>query len=263
MKLFTIQPENVLEQIDKYGFYTCDINKSEFVDVNDKNKKYNKIYNAYNYLSKKMNEMIDNKEGINHPVWAWYKFKDYTFNDFAMYDKNPLYFLEIEIPDKDVVLTDYSAWHMVLNNTVILEDDDDFDMQWERLENLPSKEYEKEKLSSWKKIFLDKNADCDYIQATFFILKKDNIKNILEIKHTIDVETLASDIKEGEKIDIDNLSDLKEGLENYKENIINTYKYKNNCTEFDLIGKNIFTNAQKENIKIIENYISKEQSLER
>ena len=263
MKLFTIQPESVLEQIDKYGFYTCNINKSEFVDVNDKNKEYNRIYNAYNYLSKEMNKRIDNKERIEYPVWAWYKFKDYNFNDFAMYNKDTLYFLEIEIPDKDVVLTDYNTWHMVLNNTVILEDDDNFDAKWERLEHLSSSEYEKEKLSSWEKIFLDKDSDCDYIQATFFILKKDNIKNILEIKHTMDVEMLAYDIKEGEKINIDNLSDFKENLENYKENLINTYKYKNNCTEFDLIGKDIFTNEQKENIQIIENYISKEKTLER
>ena len=267
MKLFTIQPKSVLNEINKKGFYTCDIKKSSTVDLTDENKSYNKFYNAYKYLVSKMNEKIENKENIEFPVWAWYKYKDYTFNDFASYENGEdIYFIEIEIDDDKVLLTDHSDWHAVLNDYPIIDENKDFDKEWERLNSLSSSNLKKEKLSSWEKIFLDKDSKNNYIQATFFILKKENIKNVIQIKKTIDtmgLESLADDLKEYNNLSFYKITkeDIPSVLENYKENAYNTYKYKNNLSDFELLEKQVLSDKEKDIIEKIEKHFAIENEI--
>lgn len=267
MKLFTIQPKSVLNEINKKGFYTCDIKKSSTVDLTDENKYYNKFYSAYKYLVSKMNEKIENKENIEFPVWAWYKYKDYTFNDFTSYQNDEdIFFLELEIDDKDVLLTDYDDWHAVLNDCPVIDDDKDFDKEWERLEALPKDIYQKEKNKSWDKIFLDKNSTNNYIQATFFILKKENIKNVIQIKKTIDTMSLgllADDLKEYDDLSFYKITkeDIPSVLENYKENAYNTYKYKNNLSDFVLLEKQVLSDKEKDIIEKIEKHFTIENEI--
>ena len=167
MKLWTIQTPDVYEKILKEGKYFCDEKKANLLESDE-------FRNAYNWLSKKMVQKIGHSK-VKYPVWGWYcidgknKKPDLRLSGYGERGKE-LVCLEIEIPDEKVVLSDYDLWHFVLNDIYLFDDDEELD----DLEDITKEEKEK----SWDKIFVDEsNIEANsYIQATFFELRKENIK---------------------------------------------------------------------------------------
>jgi len=169
MRLFTIQPEAVIQEIDEKNYFICDPEKSELIQECE-------FENSYKWLSKIMNSSIPkSNEEITYPIWAWhtYRGKPYKIDRRTSYYKNLTkndYILEVEIPDKEVLLSDFDKWHYVLNDIGIPENEDDeesFEYYFNLTGNL--------KEESWKRIF--KVEKSRYIQANFWILNKDNIIN--------------------------------------------------------------------------------------
>ena len=96
--------------------------------------------------------------------------------------------IELEIPDNEVLISSHSFWHEVLNNRDIWDDydyksDDDFDMLYEKYQNLEKsmnpEEYQKYKVKSWEKIF---TFDDTYKQCVFWNLRKSDIRRVQEFK---------------------------------------------------------------------------------
>lgn len=184
MRLWTVQPASLYEQIIQTGYYRCDENHQEVALQHDYDK-------AYKWLAKRMKEKIGNPpEGVKYPVWAWHtregihKRPDLRCSGYAK--KGTLcVLLEIEIPDNQVVLTDFNAWHYVLNDWYY--DDSASEAEWEAkhlwFDSLPKKKQRREKGKSWFAVFDVTPFNNgwairgNYIQATFWELKSEQIIN--------------------------------------------------------------------------------------
>ena len=101
--------------------------------------------------------------------------------------------LEMEIPDTDVLLTDYTMWHSVLNDFLNFKVNYVEDISYEEWNILSEKELEyynslsaeagrlyKEK--SWKRVICSQMDNYKFIQATFWELKKSQIKKVWVLK---------------------------------------------------------------------------------
>lgn len=189
MRLWTVQPYSVYELIQKEGIYRCDANLS------DNLKYYYQFVNAYEWICKKMKERIGNPPAhTKYPVWAWYAVEgehrrpDMRKCYLKVFEKSVL--LELEIPDTEVLLTDHTMWHRVLNNSINYKAnymDSISSEEWEELveqENnyyniLTAEEKKVYKEKSWEKIICSPESSFPkYVQATFWELKESQIKKV-------------------------------------------------------------------------------------
>lgn len=192
MRLWTIQPYCVYELIQANGIYRCDSSLSELLDSYE-------FINAYEWISKQMKNRIGNPpDGIKYPVWAWYSVNgkhqrpDMRTTDMRVFKKSAL--MEIEISDIEVLLTDFDNWHLVLNNSIYHKANDIPNISFEEWEAEAEKEdtyfdslSDEEKISyketSWENIICSENKPFPkYVQATFWELKKDQIKKVWILK---------------------------------------------------------------------------------
>lgn len=174
----------------KNGYYKLDPNKASF------RKDFSE---AYTWMENEMHKRGINPtvyHGVADPlVWAWHtwdgrrqvpEYLDETFH-IDEKEENPVC-LEIEVPNSKVLLGDFNAWHYVLND-IYLDDsnnEEEFDKMCAAYNALPLKEREKKKLASWQRIFDisqytigdDWRTNGFYVQATFYGLHKEQIKNV-------------------------------------------------------------------------------------
>lgn len=184
MILWTIQPIEVYELIQKQGYYICDEKKSELISNFDFDK-------PYDWLVKEMKKKIGNPPlNVKYPVWAWHTWNkkrhkpDLRVSHATRGTK--LVCLEIEIPDEDVVLSDFDNWHCVLNDWYLpqVTSEEEFDKAFEIFEKLSKEEQETIKKKSWELIFDIEYSDKpwqengSYIQATFWKLSITQIKKV-------------------------------------------------------------------------------------
>ena len=182
MRLWTIQPVEVYEKILKTGYYKCD-------------GRYTWKYfrDSYKWLIGEMEKKIGKApKGITYPVWAWYKHNNKNkrpdLRSTGLSQKgDKCVCIELEIPDEQVVLSDFDAWHFVLNNWYLNVDCND-EETWERdsswLDTLSKEEKEAAIRESWQGIFRIDEFESDWqkrghwVQATFWVLKKEHIKSV-------------------------------------------------------------------------------------
>ena len=179
MRLWTIQPLEVLEIIKQKGEFVCNPNYSD-----------SDFKSAYYWLVKQMdNRGIEHPYGLELPIWAWYKTDwenkkpDLEQEDFSDSKKN-LVCIELEIDDKDVLLTDFYAWHYVLNDSFLdsSHDEKEWDLQHEWYDALAPEKRQIVKEESWNDIFNVTPTQNGWItrgrkvQAVFWKITKDMIK---------------------------------------------------------------------------------------
>lgn len=183
MRIWSIQPVDVFKFIEEYGYYIC----KPSLSLNCKDFK-----NAYDWLVVKMKERIGKPMGVNYPVWAWHtrdwKHKKPDLRESGYETKGmECVCIEIEIPDNQVVLSDFTAWHFVLNKSYLNQkcySEEIFDRDQAWLDSLSPQDRYKVIINSWNNIFdiqpfsngfLEKGR---YIQATFWVLRKRDIKKV-------------------------------------------------------------------------------------
>ena len=186
MKLWTIQPIEVVDILNEKGIFICNPNLSE--NLNDEFS----FTSAYNWLVKEMEKKIGKRPiNVSFPIWAWHtengchKKPDLRFSGHAKRGTK-LVCIEIEVSDNEVVLSDFDAWHYVLNNSYF--DDSKNEEEWEQLhkwfDGLSPEQQEKEKIKSWHKIFditkykNDWASNGYFVQATCWELKKEYVKKL-------------------------------------------------------------------------------------
>lgn len=160
MRVWTFQPVSAYQELMSNGVYRCDITKSDLFE------EYDAFRRAYNWMSKQMEQRIgkaefakDSKERV-YPVWVWYKWNnknvrpDLRYTEFR-HRETAEYLLELEIPDNEIVLSDFDDWHFVLNG-VPLDDGDDGDDIF--------------MTQSWESIFDNMH---DYVQGSIWQIKKE------------------------------------------------------------------------------------------
>lgn len=182
MTLWTIQPEDVYFSILKMGQYICDpqqIGMPEFTEM-------------YDWLAARMRERIgEPPNGVIYPVWAWHTQRSRRQKPDLRLERwtygcegEKFVCLEIEVPDEQVLLSDFDLWSIILLDDLITEteeEDNEFDKIYKSL--IPDKKLEM-KYENWKRVFdvtPFKNAWMrrgSWIQATFWVIRKDMIKKV-------------------------------------------------------------------------------------
>lgn len=184
MKLWTIQPLDVFEELKREGVFRCKPLLADNI-VDEFNFK-----DSYDWLISEMEQRVSTKpNNVSYPIWAWHtrnwKHKKPDLRE-AGYEKRGTesVLLEIEKPDKEVLLSDFDAWHFVLNNWFFgdAQNEKEWDKEDEWFEKLDKQTQNELKLKSWQKIFDITPFNSDwlhrgaYIQATFWELYLNEVK---------------------------------------------------------------------------------------
>lgn len=190
MRLWTIQGIEIYEQLAKEGVTYC--TKPAWGD--EENFMY-----AYHWMAEQMRKRIGEPpiEGIEYPLWAWFQY------DSAKKNKPPRntnivpeglsVYMEIEIPEDEVLLSDFNDWHLPLNRGPVRN----WKKIWKKIDmqdriagrSLDFMEYpqdlRQEIDNSWEGIFdLDRREKgvkhkCNRsIQATFWALYPENVVSV-------------------------------------------------------------------------------------
>lgn len=185
MILWTIQPVEVYNQILEKGYYSCVEQKSEFLEIESFKK-------AYDWYIQKMTLQVGNApREVKYPVWAWYKRNgkhkkpDLRENGYAK-TGTKMVCMEIEISDENVLLSDFDAWHFVLNDYYFSQaaSEEEWDKEQDLFDFLPEIKQQEKKEQSWNFIFdVKKENYCElneklFIQATFWILYASQIRKV-------------------------------------------------------------------------------------
>jgi len=181
MKLWTIQDLDAYKQLMKDGVLYA-------------NEKYlwceESLKYAYDWMASELEKKDKKPDGVHYPIWAWYQWqgkrkKRDLRNSCLLKRGSPGVQLEIEIPDEKVLLSDFSAYHCVLNGTYVCssEEEDEQFKEWCALQDEESQIVQKIK-DSWSGIFdltkeddnwLYGKNDKKSIQAVFWELRKDQV----------------------------------------------------------------------------------------
>ena len=110
MRLWTIQPVVVYEELQRTGVFRHTEKIPEpFYDC---------FENAFCWLVKYLKAKDDCPDGIQFPIWAWFRFNgqekkpDLRHSCYGVRGEK-MVCLEIEIPDDKVLLSDFDLWHFV------------------------------------------------------------------------------------------------------------------------------------------------------
>ena len=186
MRLWTVQPAEVWEILKEQGYFICEPEKSDYLSTEWGFKK------SYDWLVNQMDMRIGKRpKGVSYPIWAWHtrdwQHKKPDLRNIGLGNKGEKSVcIEIEIPDNEVLLHDYDAWHYVLNNWWY--DGSFSERDWEKKHNwfdkLSNEEKEILTKKSWERIFDVSPFKNDwfqkgrYIQATFWVLYLKDVKNV-------------------------------------------------------------------------------------
>ncbi len=183
MILWTIQEECVYKQLLKTGKYHCDISMSPMQELR----------NEYDWLVGQMKKRIGAPpEGVTYPVWAWYQLNgkrckpDLRRERWGYGLKGDIYVcMEIDVPDENVLLSDFDAWSIILLHGLLSDTEKEDDILNARYDTLSVADRIRMKERNWEKAFILSPVNNEWmrrgdtIQATFWELKKDNLKRFI------------------------------------------------------------------------------------
>lgn len=192
MKLWTMQPASLLNEIEKNGVFRCDESKSFNLT------KENSLKPQYNWLINQMEQKIGKRpDGVKFPIWAWHtwEFKrqmpDPDSAAFLKRDGDRV-FLTIDIPEEKVVLTDFDAWQNVMTDGFVsaATNEREYDREAELLDTTDDTELAKLIQKSWQNVFIVDKVDNEfltrgkYIQATFWEIIPEYIIDVQKLNST-------------------------------------------------------------------------------
>ena len=176
LKLWTVRPESDFFLLQKQGFFRTD---KRFVD------EFHLV--AYHWMARQLKYKTPPPKGVNLPVWAWYRYGG--LNQIKPDLRKSAHLkrgergvrIEFEVAENLVLLSNFDAWHAVLNNWCCSLNMKEYDY-YEKMEKICSKtEFEEMKHKSWLKIFdLDLLDDpgTDAIQAVLWELRLEWVKKV-------------------------------------------------------------------------------------
>ena len=112
MRLWTIQGIEIYEQLQRDGMAYCTI--PAWSDDE-------KFMKAYHWMADQMRQRIGEPtiKDIKYPMWAWYQYNSAKSNkpprSYLDIQEGISAYMEIEIPDNEVLLSSFTNWHNVLN----------------------------------------------------------------------------------------------------------------------------------------------------
>ena len=182
MILWTSQEEAVYNELLKTGVYRCDLNLSPMKDCRKQ----------YDWLVRQMKQRIGPPpEQVTYPVWALYqqdgkhRKPDLRRERWAFgCDGERFACIEIEIPDRDVLLSDFDAWCMLLSDFLISDTEQEgccLEAQYEALspsEKRRMKEKNRERVFDLSPLNNGWARRGYEIQATFWELRLEQVRDV-------------------------------------------------------------------------------------
>ena len=203
MILWTVQDIAVLDAL-KHGTYA--VNKNHLIFPEWEDDDGNHCNYAYKWLIRQMANRIGTPPTyVTYPIWAWYKKQGQHDGkpDMRKWKAEPdsefVVRMKLDVPDWNVLLTDFDDWHCALNYWYLprtKQEADDFDnmlehkgLTWMDVANWSNKSPELTKIreiveQSWQHMIGIQPGKDDYctqpwidrtIQATFWELKPEYI----------------------------------------------------------------------------------------
>lgn len=180
MILWTMQPIEIWNMIQEAGVYHCDPSKCSMPEFTDQ----------YDWLIRQMEKRIGPPpEGVSYPVWAWYsqnnghRKPDLRSERWGYGPGGELYScIEFEIPDNQVLLSDFGAWHHVLNNWPVFNSGEEYNRYDDWAETVSKEEKWAFLEENWEKVLVSpreaqRNINREeWIQATVWELRKEMIR---------------------------------------------------------------------------------------
>ena len=109
VRVYTWQPEPILNILDRDGVYYPDPNKLAFNDIPE-------VIDGYKWLMKFMAKDIENFSG-NFPVWGWILKPSLRKKILKQYNSRLKDILITTlIPRGRILFTDFDEWHMAMND---------------------------------------------------------------------------------------------------------------------------------------------------
>ena len=199
MRLWTIQGIEIYDQLVRDGVTYCTKPSWDHDDH---------FMYAYHWIAEQMRKRIGEPpiDGIEYPLWAWYQYdsakKKKPLRSPLNVGEGVSAYMEIEIPENKVLLSDFDEWHLPLNQGPMRN----WKNIWKKM-NLLDKiadrsldfmeyplELRQEIENSWEGIFdLDirgkgiKHKRNRSIQATFWALYPKNIVSVEFLERNGDV----------------------------------------------------------------------------
>ena len=182
MILWTMQPIEVWNMICEKGVYHCDPAKCSMPEFADQ----------YEWLVRQMEKRVGPPPpGVSYPVWAWYlqdgrnSRPDLRKERWCYGPGNEEYVcIEFEIPDNQVLLSDFKVWHIVLCNSLISWSGDEDERMESYYDTLSPEDQKAYREKNWERVFEVSPLDNDWIkrgdwvQATVWELKAEMIRNV-------------------------------------------------------------------------------------
>lgn len=109
MIFFTLQKSEAWEEAQQKGYLTGNI---DHINVEW-------FMESYTWMINQMSKRLKNYNN-EYPVWLWL---DYRNVSFANIMKGDWVFLEVNIPKEEVLLSNFDAWHVVLNEGHFYDDE--------------------------------------------------------------------------------------------------------------------------------------------
>ncbi len=195
MQLWTIQPEEVYQLIQKTGVYRCDPNRNWWKDPEDDpalRESLNRQFGgSYDWLVRQMEKRIGPRpDGVVYPIWAWERFAGKKKPDLRKErwsNGEPgkrMACILLDVPDEQVLLSDFHTWHFVLNGWPISDTEEEADRIDAWLESLSEEEKKAFLEENWTKIFDTEPFENGWtsrgrdVQATFWELKWEYVKGV-------------------------------------------------------------------------------------
>lgn len=202
MILWTLQHPAVWEQLEREGVYAVSADRIGFPEAND--NAWNHSHHAYQWLAAQMKQRVGpSPDGVQFPVWAWYKQQGRPdgkpdMREYGYYDDRPCVRMKLDVPDWEVLLTDFDDWHHALNYSYLPSDEADserFDawieslgVVWRDISDWSKRgpEYDvvrAEVEASWERMIGVRHVDERWhlpwkkrcIQATFWVLRREYV----------------------------------------------------------------------------------------
>lgn len=144
--------------------------------VGDKNYIIEDFEKYYLWMMKQMSKRLSDYNG-EYPIWLWPKRPDLRMSGYLPKGK-PGVLLQIDLDEKNVLLSDFIVWHIVLNDGFISITDEEEELYDQGKSGMTKEQ-------SWERIFdfhLLKKAELIDMEELQGVTGKIDIKNIKSVK---------------------------------------------------------------------------------
>jgi len=116
---------------------------------------------AYKWMRAQMRKRVGPGPKKGYPIWTWYQYSDAVHRKPDLRHTSHLprgtqgVRIELEVPEEQLLLSDFDLWHYTLNNWYLpcSEADGERFEQWLTDSKPPKAARRKEKEKSWKRVF--------------------------------------------------------------------------------------------------------------